>query len=100
MDDFILYLKSELMDAVYLQQDAFSETDAASPVKRQLAVFETLESIVEKGFAFGEKDQARRYFLTLTQAFKDWHQTAWESEPFKAGQAKIIALLGESAAHA
>ncbi|MDZ4197982.1 MAG: V-type ATP synthase subunit A, partial [Kiritimatiellia bacterium] len=31
LDDFILYLKAEFLDAVYLQQDAFHEIDAATP---------------------------------------------------------------------
>ncbi len=100
MADFMVYLQSELMDAVYLQQDAFSETDAATPVKRQLAIFETLETIIGSPFSYTDKDAARRFFLTLTQAFKDWHQTVWDSEPFKAGQAKIAALLAENVAHA
>ena len=100
MKDFLIYLKSELMDAVYLQQDAFSEADSATPVKRQLVTFEILDTIVESPFSFADKDGARRFFMSLTQAFKDWHQTAWESEPFQAGQAKIAELIAENVAHA
>ena len=32
IDDFVLYLKSEYIDATYLQQNAFNETDAANSV--------------------------------------------------------------------
>jgi V/A-type H+-transporting ATPase subunit A len=100
MDDFVLYLKSELMDAVYLQQDAFNEVDSAVPVKRQLVVFDTLDTILDATLSFADKDAARRFFLTLTQAFKDWHQAAWESEPFQAGREKITRLIAENASHA
>lgn len=100
MADFVVYLKAELVDAVYLQQNAFDEHDAATPPARQLAIFGVLEGVVGTEFAMADKDGARRYFLNLTQAFKDWHQTAWDSEPFKAGQAKIAALLAEAAPHA
>ncbi len=89
MEDFLVYLKSELIDAVYLQQDAFHEHDAASPPERQQAVFAVLEKAVEQEFSFEDKDAARHFFLNLTQNFKDWHQSAWESEEFKAGQARI-----------
>lgn len=100
MADFILYLKAELVDAVYLQQNAFDEHDAATPPERQRLVFGLLEGVVDREFDFAAKDAARRHFLTLAQAFKDWHQTAWESEPFRDGQDKIAALLAEAASHA
>ena len=35
MDDFVTYLKSEYLDAVYLQQDAYHEIDTACPAERQ-----------------------------------------------------------------
>jgi len=75
-------------------------TIAATPVKRQLAVFETLDTILAAPVAFPGKDEARRFFLTLTQAFKDWHQAAWDSDAFTAGQARIATLLAEAADHA
>ena len=31
IDDFVIYLKAEFFDAVYLQQNAFDEVDAAVP---------------------------------------------------------------------
>ena len=96
MDDFILYLKSELVDAVYLQQDAFNEVDSATPVKRQREVFNTLGTILAADFAFDDKDAARRFFLTLTQAFKDWHHAPWDSEAFKTGRNRITSLLAEA----
>ncbi len=100
MADFIDYLKAELVDSAYLQQNAFDEHDAATPPERQQVVFAELEKIVATPFVFGSKDVARRFFLGLVQAFKDWHQTAWNSESFKAGQARIAALLAEAATHA
>ena len=100
MNDFLLYLKSELIDSVYLQQDAFNDQDSAVPVVRQQRVFETIEKIVNADFDFEDKDAARRFFLSLTQIFKDWHQTAWESDPFKEAEAKIHNLLEEATRHA
>ena len=100
MKDFLLYLKSELIDSVYLQQDAFNEQDSAVPVVRQQRVFDTIEKIVNTDFDFEDKDAARRFFLSLTQIFKDWHQTAWESAPFKEAEDKIHNLLEEATRHA
>ena len=100
MDDFVIHLKAELMDSVYLQQDAFNEVDAAAPVKRQLEVLATLATIVDAAVAFEGKDAARRFFLSLVQAFKDWHQAPWESAAYAAGRERIAKLLAEGAAHA
>ena len=93
MADFLVYLKSELLDSVYLQQDAFNEVDSAVPVERQKIVFDTLEKIIDTDFTFDDKDVARRFFLTLSQAFKDWHQIPFGTDAFKEAQAKIAALL-------
>ena len=100
MADFLVYLKSELLDSVYLQQDAFNEVDSAVPVERQKIVFDTLEKIIDTEFKFDDKDVARRFFLTLTQAFKDWHQVKFDAPQFKEGQDKINALLAEAVTNA
>ena len=95
MADFLVYLKSELLDSVYLQQDAFNEVDSAVPVERQKIVFDTLEKIIDTDFTFDDKDVARRFFLTLSQAFKDWHQIKLDAPAFTDAKAKIEALLKE-----
>ena len=40
MEDFMDFLKKELIDAVYLQQNAFNEVDACCPVARQREAFD------------------------------------------------------------
>lgn len=97
MPDFLVYLKSELLDAVYLQQDAFHEVDSAVPVARQREVFDLLEKIVDSRFGFADKDEARRFFLTMTQAFKDWHQAPFGSDAYKELKARIESALNETA---
>lgn len=97
MADFLVYLKSELLDAVYLQQDAFHEVDSAVPVARQREVFDLLEKIINSEFDFGDdKDAARRFFLTMTQTFKDWHQAAKDSTAYGELKAKIEKLLQDA----
>lgn len=93
MEDFLVYLKSELLDSVYLQQDAFHEVDSAVPVERQREVFALLERIINHPFTFVDKDDARRYFLTITQTFKDWHQAPFNSDTYKELKGKIEKTL-------
>jgi V/A-type H+-transporting ATPase subunit A len=95
MDDFLAYLKSELIDNGYLQQNSFHEVAAAADATRQRGVFGLLEKFVLARFAFAKKDEARRYFLRVTQGFADWHLLPADSDGFKEQEARLAALFAE-----
>ena len=73
--DFTNYLKSEFLDAAYLQQSAFSDVDASTPEDRQKVMFDIVEKALLTDYAFADKDAARKFFLSLQQAFIDWNNT-------------------------
>jgi V/A-type H+-transporting ATPase subunit A len=83
IDDFMLYLKSEFLDYVYLQQNTFDSTDGATDEKRQNFVFKLVVGILETSFKITNKDEARSYFMDLRQLFIDLNYTALDSEEFK-----------------
>jgi len=83
LDDFIIYLKGEFVDAVYLQQNAFDEVDAATTEERQKYVFHVIYEIMETEFSFDSKDTARRFFQSLRQKFIEWNSIEWNTEDFK-----------------
>lgn len=89
LEDFLLYLKAEFLDAVYLQQDAYDKVDVATPLERQQYVFGKVLKILQQEFAFADKDSARRFFLELTQEFKNWNPTEFNSDEFKRVEARI-----------
>jgi V/A-type H+-transporting ATPase subunit A len=93
MDDFVVYLKGEYLDASYLQQDAYHDIDAATPADRQQHVFAAVHRVLKTKMAFPDKDQARRFFQRLVQATNDWNRTAFQSPEFAAGQRAIEALV-------
>ena len=95
LDDFLLYLKAEFIDAVFLQQDAYDEVDGATPAERQKSVFTFLASILKARLAFTDKDHARRFFQSLTQVCKDWNRVQTETEDFKNLQQKLESMLAE-----
>ena len=95
--DFTIYLKSEFMDAVYLQQNAFSDSDASTPVARQKVMFDMLEKALDAEFDFADKAAARRFFMELQQAFIDWNDKPFESEEFKAGGKAISEKIAAAA---
>ena len=91
--DFVTYLKSEFIDSVYLQQNTFDPVDSACGSKRQEYVFDKILSVIGKSFAFPDKNAARTFFQNLRQAFIDWNYIQWDTDDFKAQEAKIDELL-------
>jgi V/A-type H+-transporting ATPase subunit A len=99
-DDFQLYLKSELLDAVYLQQDAFDPVDGCCPAQRQEYIFSRINKLLKTPMSFNDKDSGRRFFAQLTQTFRDWNVTEMESDAFNELEAKLTSMVQEVATNA
>jgi len=95
LSDFILNLKAELLDAVYLQQNAFDEVDAYNTMDRQMYTFGLVNEVLNKEFKFEGKDQAREAFFRLQSMFKNWNTSAWQSENHQRLEAEIQQYLKE-----
>ncbi len=98
--DYVIYLKSEFLDYVYLQQNTFDPVDASSDLKRQNYVFDKVSEVLAHEFKFEDKDEARRYFLELRQLFLDWNYIAEKDAKFKTQEAAIDAKIKENSANA
>ena len=98
--DFTDYLKSEFLDAAYLQQSAFSEVDASTPEDRQKTMFDVLEQALFANYAFADKETARKFFLDLQQAFIDWNNTPANTPEFAQLQDKLLADIAAARATA
>lgn len=83
IEDFLIYLKAEMYDASYLQQNAFDPEDAYCPLKRQIPFFSLIHKIFKKDFVFTSKDEARKYFLHLQNTIKNMNSMPMESEKYK-----------------
>jgi V/A-type H+-transporting ATPase subunit A len=87
-EDFVTYLKSEFLDAVYLQQNFFDDADADFSAEQQKLCFGKIMTVLDGTFPFDEKADARSYFHKLRQAFIDWNTATYKSEAFaEAGEA-------------
>ena len=89
VDDFTVMLKAEFFDAVYLQQNAFDEVDAATTSERQRMVFDTILEVMKLDFEFEDRDQARQVIVTGTDLFKNWNFAATDSDEFKNIHAQV-----------
>ncbi len=91
--DFIIYLKADFLDNVYLMQNGFDPVDASSSAERQQYVFTKVVEILKKEFEFSAKEAARSYFYKLRQTFIDWNYKEFQSEEFKQQEKKIAEML-------
>lgn len=83
MQDMIVYLKSELYEFSYLQQNAFDKEDSYCPLERQIPLFELIQSIFDAEFRFDLHDQARSFFLELQNEIKNMNFMPFESDQYK-----------------
>ena len=95
IEDFVMFLKSEFLDAAYLQQNSFHDVDAATDADRQTYVFAKIHKILHARMFFPDKDAARRWFLQLTAVTKDWNLVLMKSPEFKQLEERLDGMLAE-----
>lgn len=95
LEDYIIYQKSEFIDAVYLQQDSFDPNDSSVSVERQRYIFELLNKILISKFELSDKEAARSYFNKLRQKFLDWNNSEFDSEVFNNIETDLESLITE-----
>ncbi len=93
--DYITYLKSEMLDSVYLQQNSFDLVEANCGKARQRYVTDKLVYVLGSDFSVENKDDARSFFNRMRQKFIDWNYTEFESDEFKNAEAEIDALYSQ-----
>ena len=94
--DFTIYLKSEFLDFVYLQQNSFDDVEMATSADRQRYVFDAVCNVLNGDFTFAAKDDARRYFQELQQLFIDWNYAPYGSDQFKKIESDIKVKIAEN----
>jgi V/A-type H+-transporting ATPase subunit A len=95
LEDYVVYLKSEFLDAVYLQQNSFDPVDAAVSPSRQKHVFELVLKILASHITFKDKEDARNFFYELRQTMLDLNGTPEDSDMFVSLYKKVKEALME-----
>ena len=99
LEDYVTYLKSEMLDAVYLQQNSFDLVEANCGKARQRYVIDKLVRVLGSNYTLQSKDDARGFFNRMRQKFIDWNYTEFESDAFKKAEAEIDTLYAEGDGH-
>ena len=73
VEDYIVYQKGELLDAVYLQQNSFDPVDSAVLPERQKEEFNLLYTVLTGDYDLDNKKDVRSFFNKMRQKFLDWN---------------------------
>ena len=93
IDDLVTYLKAELYDFCYLQQNSFDAQDAFCPQERQIPLYQLINRIFDTPFRFATHDQARDFFLSLQNQIKNMNFMAYNSHEYKNAFASVREIL-------
>ena len=91
----VIFWKSEVIDFVILQQDAFDEVDAVTPLERQEDLLNLVIEICHTEFNFETFLEVMEYFKKLINLCKQMNYAVYKSELFENYKAQIAALLDE-----
>ena len=89
------FWKSELIDFVILQQDAFDEIDANCPIERQKMMYKMVLDVCRKDFGFSDFEQCSQFFKGLINLFRQMNYSEWQSEKFNGYLKQIEQYVGE-----
>ena len=88
-----LFWKSELVDFIILQQDAFDPVDSLTPMERQEYMLNLVLDICDRSFEFEDFEQCRNFFKEMINLLKQMNYSEFRSENFNKYQEQLNNLL-------
>lgn len=89
------FWKSELIDFVILQQDAFDEIDAVTPMERQEAMLNLIIDICHTDFDFDNFNDVMDYFKKMINICKQMNYSKYKSEEYEQFKQQLADLVAE-----
>ena len=91
----ITFWKSELIDFVILQQDAFDDIDAVTSLERQEFMLDRVISVCRSEFKFDTFVEVMDFFKNLINIFKQMNYSEFKSEQFDKFNEQLDNMLEE-----
>ncbi|MBQ4390361.1 MAG: V-type ATP synthase subunit A [Bacteroidales bacterium] len=93
MSYHVNFWKSELVDFVILQQDAFDAIDALCPIERQRFMLDLVLNICDREYEFEDFEKCREFFKNLINELRQMNYSAYESEQFWAYNESVKKMI-------
>ena len=93
MSYHVNFWKSELVDFVILQQDAFDAIDALCPIERQRYMLDLVLGICDKEYDFEDFEKCRNFFKDLINVLRQMNYSEFQGEAFQGYQDTVNQMI-------
>ncbi len=90
-----IFWKSELIDFVILQQDAFDKIDSVTPIPRQQYMLDLIISICQIDFIFDHFNDVGNFFRKLINICRQMNYSAFEDDNFLRYREELDQAIAE-----
>ena len=97
VDYHIVFWKSEIIDYVILQQDAFDEVDAVTPLERQEEILNLVTHICEHEYSFADFLEVVSYFKKMINLCKQMNYSPYKSEQYYSFKQQVQDMVAQAA---
>ena len=88
-----IFWKSELVDFIILQQDAFDPVDSVTPMERQEYMLNLVLDVCDREFGFDDYEQCRNFFKEMINLLKQMNYSEFRSDNFLKYQEQLNNLI-------
>ncbi len=89
----VTFWKSEIIDYVILQQDAFDEVDAVTPLERQEEILNLVTAICEQEYEFDTFLDVVDYFKKMINLCKQMNYSEYKSEQYQSFKSQVEEMM-------
>ncbi len=90
-----VFWKSEVIDFVILQQDAFDKTDASTSIERQQYMMKHVLDVYNSNLKFDTFEEVNPYFKRMINVFKQMNYSEFKSEQFNKFEKELQDIVNE-----
>ena len=97
LDYHLTFWKSEVVDFVILQQDAFDKVDSVCPIERQQYMLKLVTGITRLQFKFDNFTEVMDYFKRMINTLRQMNYSEFHSDDFKRFEQELEQIISERA---
>lgn len=91
----VIFWKSEVIDFIILQQDAFDRIDASTPIERQRYMMDKVLEIYHTDFQFDSFEEVNPYFRKIINVLKQMNYSEFLSDKFISWEKELQEIIAK-----
>lgn len=95
IDYHVTFWKSEIIDFIILQQDAFDRIDQSTPIERQKYMLNHVLDVCKTNFEFENFNEVSMFFKRIINQYKQMNYSEFKSEKFNNFEKELNNIIAE-----